>query len=173
MAFNLSDLQQYIFQVLYSLYRRRNLVLTFILLTTVIVIVSSQFNSLPANKDSQDVYNERSQFFVQDNRYERLQDVNMFRKSLDENNAQESERNGVVASNDENRLKNQNGNPVAERIERPKRFVPELRIVHIDLKGAPPKLDYLKRVLRLSKEAGANAVLLEYEDVSVNFKGIL
>lgn len=167
MAFNLSDLQQYIFQVLYSLYRRRTLVLTIILLSTVIVIVSSQFNSLPTNKDSQDVYNERSQFFVQDNRYERLQDVNMFRKSLDENNAQESDRNEILQANDENRLQNQKGNLIVEKIERPKRFIPELRIVHIDLKGAPPKLDYLKRVLRLVKEAGGNAVLLEYEDVSV------
>ena len=167
MAFNLSDLQQYIFQVLHSLYRRRNLVLTIILLSTIIVIVSSQFNSLPANKDSQDAYNERSQYFVQDNRYERLQDVNLFRKSLDENNALESDRNEVLQTADENRLKNQNANLVVEKNEKPKRFVPELRIVHIDLKGAPPKMDYLKRVLRLVKAAGGNAILLEYEDVSV------
>ena len=174
MAFNLSDLQQYIFQVLHSLYRRRNLVLTIILLSTIIVIVSSQFNSLPANKDSQDAYNERSQYFVQDNRYERLQDVNLFRKSLNDN-GQDSDRNEVLRETDENQLKAQDGkvlqnaNLVAEKNEKPKRFIPELRIVHIDLKGAPPKLDYLKRILRLVKEAGGNSILLEYEDVSPNF----
>lgn len=174
MAFNLSDLQQYIFQVLYSLYRRRNLVLTIILLSTIIVIVSSQFSSLPANKDSQDAYNERSQYFVQDNRYERLQDVNLFRKSLDENNGQDSDRNEVLqAANDENQVKAQNAkmpqnaNLVVEKNEKPKHFIPELRIVHIDLKGAPPKLEYLKRIFRLVKEAGGNAILLEYEDVSL------
>ncbi|OQR77775.1 hexosaminidase D-like [Tropilaelaps mercedesae] len=43
--------------------------------------------------------------------------------------------------------------------------VPLHRIVHFDLKGAPPKISYIKKVLPIIKEAGATGVLLEYEDM--------
>lgn len=42
--------------------------------------------------------------------------------------------------------------------------VPLHRIVHFDLKGAPPKISYFKKVLPIIKEAGATGILLEYED---------
>lgn len=44
-------------------------------------------------------------------------------------------------------------------------YVPERRYAHFDLKGAPPKVSYIKQVLPLLKEAGASGLLLEYEDM--------
>jgi len=46
-----------------------------------------------------------------------------------------------------------------------KLFIPEQRLVHLDLKGAPPKMSYLKEVLTLSHQMGATGVLLEWEDM--------
>ncbi|XP_022662894.1 hexosaminidase D-like isoform X2 [Varroa jacobsoni] len=39
------------------------------------------------------------------------------------------------------------------------------RIVHFDLKGAPPKISYIKKVLPIIQQAGATGVMLEYEDM--------
>jgi hexosaminidase len=46
------------------------------------------------------------------------------------------------------------------------------KLVHIDLKGAPPKLSYLKSLFRTIREAGGNGILLEYEDM-FPFRGAL
>ncbi len=46
------------------------------------------------------------------------------------------------------------------------RFVmPARRVVHLDLKGAPPKIDYLKLLPPLLRTAGATTLLIEYEDI--------
>jgi hexosaminidase len=39
------------------------------------------------------------------------------------------------------------------------------RVVHIDLKGAPPKPDYFEKFIPFLKEQGATGILLEYEDM--------
>lgn len=47
-----------------------------------------------------------------------------------------------------------------------------LRVVHLDLKGAPPKMHVLKALFPLVAAAGASALLLEYEDM-FPFEGML
>lgn len=45
------------------------------------------------------------------------------------------------------------------------RYVPRHRVVHLDLKGAPPRMSYLREILPVVKGAGATALLVEYEDM--------
>ena len=45
------------------------------------------------------------------------------------------------------------------------KYIPARRVVHIDLKGAPPRLQYLISTLPLLVKAGATDLLLEYEDM--------
>ncbi|XP_076853382.1 hexosaminidase D-like isoform X4 [Brachyhypopomus gauderio] len=40
-----------------------------------------------------------------------------------------------------------------------------LRVVHLDLKGAAPKVEYLKQIFPLFSSLGASGILLEYEDM--------
>lgn len=42
---------------------------------------------------------------------------------------------------------------------------PSQRLVHFDLKGAPPKISYFKRLMPILKTLGATGILLEYEDM--------
>ncbi|NXE94053.1 HEXDC Hexosaminidase, partial [Menura novaehollandiae] len=47
-----------------------------------------------------------------------------------------------------------------------------MRLVHLDLKGAAPRVSYLEQVFPLLSQLGANGVLIEYEDM-FPFKGEL
>ena len=38
-------------------------------------------------------------------------------------------------------------------------------VIHFDLKGAPPKVDYFLEMLRLISKGGATGILLEWEDM--------
>jgi len=44
-------------------------------------------------------------------------------------------------------------------------YIPEHRLVHFDLKGAPPKLDYILKMLKWVKDTGATGIIIEYEDM--------
>ena len=44
-------------------------------------------------------------------------------------------------------------------------YTPDYKVVHLDLKGAPPNLSYLKEIFPMIAKAGANALLVEYEDM--------
>ncbi|XP_040976286.1 hexosaminidase D-like isoform X1 [Aquila chrysaetos chrysaetos] len=48
----------------------------------------------------------------------------------------------------------------------------EMRLVHLDLKGAAPRVSYLEQVFPLLSQLGANGILIEYEDM-FPFKGEL
>ena len=50
-------------------------------------------------------------------------------------------------------------------VESPLVYIPPQRLVHLDLKGAPPSIAYLTKVLTLSTSVGATGVLLEWEDM--------
>ncbi|XP_023324784.1 hexosaminidase D [Eurytemora carolleeae] len=43
-------------------------------------------------------------------------------------------------------------------------YIPEQRIVHLDFKGAPPSVSYLKQILPMVKDLGATGILWEWED---------
>lgn len=42
---------------------------------------------------------------------------------------------------------------------------PQRRIVHLDLKGAPPRMEYLLKLLPVFRDLGATGLLVEYEDM--------
>lgn len=44
-------------------------------------------------------------------------------------------------------------------------YVPPHRLVHIDFKGAPPELTYLRKIFPLIKKFGGTGLLLEWEDM--------
>lgn len=48
---------------------------------------------------------------------------------------------------------------------RAQNYVPEQRLVHLDMKGAPPKIEYLLKVLHMVSRLGATGILIEYEDM--------
>ena len=66
-------------------------------------------------------------------------------------------------NSDMNQRLDQDYIPLNQKKQTP--YIPEHRIVHFDLKGAPPSIDYMKKVVTLSKKLGATGVLIEYEDM--------
>lgn len=69
----------------------------------------------------------------------------------------------VVPSFD-NYLKTRSGRTASQQQHRQQGFRGE-KIVHLDLKGAPPKVEYLRKILPLFAKMGATGILMEYEDM--------
>ena len=51
-------------------------------------------------------------------------------------------------------------------------FVPKRRLIHFDLKGAPPKMEYLLKLIPMFVKLGATGLLVEYEDM-FPYEGVL
>jgi hexosaminidase len=57
----------------------------------------------------------------------------------------------------------QNGGQMNQK--EPPVFVPNHRLIHFDLKGAPPKIDYLQQLIPIIVQLGGTGLLIEYEDM--------
>ncbi|CAF0942961.1 unnamed protein product [Brachionus calyciflorus] len=68
-------------------------------------------------------------------------------------------------NNNVNRFKIERMQPNQQKLDSNPDFLSNLeKIVHLDLKGAPPKIDYIKKFIPFIKKFGATGILLEYED---------
>lgn len=89
-----------------------------------------------------------------------------FEESIDVAVEQESKKENPFVNQ---QASTENAKPITQevKIERPSRdneFYKNV-VIHFDLKGAPPKVDYFLDLLRLIAKGGATGILLEWEDM--------
>ena len=92
------------------------------------------------------------------NKAQNKENVNNYEQYDNNNNPNNApNKNSVINVNIKDRIvqKDPNMDPFLVNLE---------RIIHIDLKGAPPKPDYFKQFIPFLKEYGADGILLEFED---------
>ena len=96
--------------------------------------------------------------------YEMKQKLDEMQKASDEKKKVVTRLEAKILNMSETNNKISEGN---ERLTQDLTIKPYMgkKLVHFDLKGAPPKLNYLLRVMKYTREFGANGFLIEYEDM--------
>ena len=140
--------------------RRQNLrflaTIGIIVLIVFFLLLIVQFSQIENDPGSNAYRNKKK--FEQENRLKHLND-----KVKNKHPARFQDTDDTNNNNNEVNQENEN----LKNIEKPEldpAIVSMHKLVHLDLKGSPPKLNYLKELIPYFKSIGATGVLLEYED---------
>lgn len=145
--------------------RRHNLrflvTLSIIIMIVLFVVLIYEFNQIEPATNEQKLRksilnrNEKELFL---NRYERMRNRNAINLQINRNNKLRDDPVDMFNKNYEENLERLDSKVMQKTMNSLQ------RIVHLDLKGSPPKLNYLKELIPFIKSAGATGVLIEYED---------